>query len=580
MRPYPPLGAGGVLVLCFGVLSVGGLVPRDAAGQRGVDAAAIREGPPGEWLTYGRDYAETHYSPLAEIDASNVHRLGVAWSWDLPKTGARLEATPLVSDGVIYATAPLSLVFALDARTGQEKWHWDPGIPDEEQGGPSVCCGDVNRGVALYDDKVYAGLLDGRLVALDRETGAVRWTVQTTPTGTDYSVTGAPRVVGGKVIIGNSGAEYGVRGYVGAYDAETGEQVWRTYTVPGDPSLGFESEAMSAAAETWTGEWWIVGGGGTVWDGMAYDPELDLLYVGTGNGAPWNRDNRSPGGGDNLFLSSILALNPEDGELVWYYQTTPGDDWDYTATQPIMLLDLEIGGRGRQVLVQAPKNGFFYVLDRRTGELISAEAFADDLTWASGIDMETGRPIETPEARYGLTGRGVWLAPSPSGAHNWRPMSWNPSTGLVYLPAQNNNSYYEKLEDFRYTPREWNTGTARGPGVTRPPRPELTGPRTVLLAWDPVENREVWRKEGVGRNGGTLSTAGNLVFRGSGNRLIAHDAQTGEQLWEARVGDGAATPVTFELDGRQYVSILAGTTENGPPRMWTFELDGAAPPSG
>ena len=580
MKRYPPLGAGGVLVFCFAVLSAGGLAPRGAAGQQGVDEAAIREGAPEEWLTYGRDYAETHYSPLAGIDASNVHRLGVAWSWDLPKTGSRLEATPLVSDGVIYATGPLSLVFALDARTGQEKWHWDPGIPDEEQGGPSVCCGDVNRGVALYGDKVFAGLLDGRLVALDRETGAVRWTVQTTPTGTDYSVTGAPRVVGGKVIIGNSGAEYGVRGYVGAYDAETGDQVWRTYTVPGDPSLGFESEAMNAAAETWTGEWWIVGGGGTVWDGMAYDPELDLLYVGTGNGAPWNRDNRSPGGGDNLFLASILALNPEDGELVWYYQTTPGDDWDYTATQPIMLLDLEIGGRERQVLVQAPKNGFFYVLDRRTGELISAEAFADDLTWASGVDMETGRPIETPEARYGLTGRGVWLAPSTSGAHNWRPMSWNPSTGLVYLPAQNNYSYHEKLEDFRYTPREWNTGTVRGPEVTRPPRPELTGPGTVLLAWDPVENREVWRKEGVGGNGGTLSTAGNLVFRGSGDRLIAHDAQTGEQLWEARVGDDTATPVTYELDGRQYVSILAGTTENGPPRMWTFELDGAAPPSG
>ena len=580
MKPYPPLGAGGVLVLCFGVLAAGGLAPRSAAGQRGVDEAAIREGAPGEWLTYGRDYAETHYSPLAEIDASNVQRLGVAWSWDLPRTGARLEATPLVADGVIYATGPLSLVFALDARTGQEKWHWDPAIPGEEEGGPSVCCGDVNRGVALYGDKVYAGLLDGRLVALDRETGAVRWTVQTTPTGTDYSVTGAPRVVGGRVIIGNSGAEYGVRGYVGAYDAETGEQLWRTYTVPGDPSLGFESEAMSAAAETWTGEWWIVGGGGTVWDGMAYDPELDLLYVGTGNGAPWNRDNRSPGGGDNLFLASILALNPEDGELVWYYQTTPGDDWDYTATQPIMLLDLEIGGRERQVLVQAPKNGFFYVLDRRTGELISAKAFADDLTWASGIDMDTGRPIETPEARYGLTGRGVWLAPSTGGAHNWRPMSWNPGTGLVYLPAQNNHSYYEKLEDFRYTPREWNTGTARGPEVAQPPRPELTGPRTVLLAWDPAENREVWRKEGVGGNGGTLSTAGNLVFRGSGDRLIAHDAQTGEQLWEARVGDETATPVTYELDGRQYLSILAGTTENGPPRMWTFVLDGAAPPSG
>ena len=547
-----------------------------SAQEAEVDEAAILEAAAGEWLTYGRDYAETHYSPLDEIDVDNVDRLGVAWSWDVLKTGARLEATPLVSDGVIYATGPKSFVFALDARTGEEKWHWDPAIPDEEEGGPSVCCGDVNRGVALYGDKVFVGILDGRLVALDRETGMVAWTVQTTPTGTDFSVTGAPRVVAGKVIIGNSGAEYGVRGYVSAYDAESGDQSWRSYTVPGDPSLPFESEAMSAAAATWTGEWWVVGGGGTVWDGMAYDPELDLLYIGTGNGAPWNRDNRSPGGGDNLFLSSILALNPEDGELVWHYQTTPGDDWDYTAVQPLMLLDLEIEGRERQVIVQAPKNGFFYVLDRQTGELLSAQAFADDLTWASGVDMETGRPIETPQARYGMTGQGVWLSPSPNGAHNWRPMSWNPSTGLVYLPAQNNNSYYEKVEDFEYVPREWNTGTARGQGVVRPPRPELIGPRSMLLAWDPVTNSEVWRVAGPGRNGGTLSTAGGLVFRGSGDQLIAHDARTGEQLWAARVGDGTATPVTYELDGRQYVSILAGTTTDGPPRMWTFVLDGSA----
>lgn len=576
MMPHPRRGNQQfVLVLVFALGLAPQWPPSVTAQQTVVDQAALREAAPSEWLTYGRDHAETHYSPLDEIDVASVGRLGLAWSWDIPKVGARLESTPLVSDGVIYATGPMSFVFALDARTGAEMWHWDPAIPDEEEGGPSVCCGDVNRGVALYEDKVFVGLLDGRLVALDRVTGMVRWTVQTTPPGTDFSVTGAPRVVAGKVIIGNAGAEYGVRGYVSAYDTKTGEQMWRSYTVPGDPSLPFESEAMSTAAETWTGEWWVVGGGGTVWDGMAYDPELDLLYVGTGNGAPWSRDNRSPGGGDNLFLSSVLALNPADGELVWHYQTTPGDDWDYTATQPLMLLDLKIEGRQRRVIVQAPKNGFFYVLDRRTGELISAEAFADDLTWASGVDMETGRPVETPQARYGMTGQGVWLSPSPNGAHNWRPMSWNPDTGLIYLPAQNNNSYYEKAEDFEYEQGVWNTGTVRGAG-SRPPRPELTGPRAMLLAWDPVRNSEVWRAEGVGRNGGTLSTAGNLVFRGSGDQLMALDARTGEQLWRARVGDGTATPVTYELDGRQYISILAGTTSDGPPRMSTFVLDGSA----
>ena len=401
------------------------------AGQQseGVSEIALRASAPTEWLTTGRDYAETHYSPLDQIDVDNIERLGLAWSWIIPKSGARLEATPVVSDGVMYATGPKSFVYALDARTGERKWQWDPGIPDEREGGPSVCCGDVNRGVALYGDKVFVGLLDGRLVALDRETGLVEWTVQTTPRGADYSVTGAPRIVKGNVIIGNGGAEYGVRGYVTAYKAESGDQVWRSYTVPGNPAAGFENEAMRAAAETWTGEWWVVGGGGTVWDGMAYDPEADLLYVGTGNGSPWNRDTRSPGGGDNLYLSSILALNPDTGEPVWHYQTTPGDAWDYTATQPLMLLDLTIAGRERKVIVQAPKNGFFYVVDRLTGELISATAFADDLTWAIGVDVDTGRPIETPEARYGRTGQGVYLSPGPGGAHNWPPMSWNPDPG-------------------------------------------------------------------------------------------------------------------------------------------------------
>ena len=557
--------------LVIALLAVPGTWVLAAQQDDGVSEDTLRAAAPAEWLTTGRNYAETRYSPLDQIDADNVERLGLAWSWIIPKTGARLETTPVVSHGVMYATGPKSFVFALDARTGERRWQWDPGIPDEREGGPSICCGDVNRGLALYGDKVFAGLLDGRLVALDRETGLVAWTVQTTPRGADYSVTGAPRVVKGNVIIGNGGAEYGVRGYVTAYDAETGDQVWRSYTVPGNPADGFENDAMRRAAETWTGEWWIVGGGGTVWDGMAYDPEADLLYVGTGNGSPWNRDIRSPGGGDNLYLSSILALNPDTGEPVWHYQTTPGDDWDYTATQPLMLLDLTIAGRERKVIIQAPKNGFFYVVDRLTGDLISASAFADDVTWAIGVDVDTGRPIETPEARYGRTGQGVYLSPGPGGAHNWPPMSWNPGTGLIYLPAQNSASFYQMADDFEYRQGVWNTGLARGRNTERPERPELTGPRTMLLAVDPITNTEAWRVVSDGAHGGTMSTAGNLVFRGSGDRLIAHDARTGAELWSATVGQGTATPVTYELDGVQYVSIAAGRRVG---RVYTFTLDG------
>ena len=494
MVRVPQESRGRVLVALLAASVTLAPTPVLAAQQpEGVSETALRAAPPAEWLTTGRDYAETHYSPLDQIDADNVEQLGLACSWIIPKEGARLEATPLVSDGVMYATGPKSFVYALDARTGEKKWLWDPGIPDEREGGPSICCGDVNRGVALYGDKVFVGLLDGRLVGLDRETGLVEWTVQTTPRGTDYSVTGAPRVVKGNVIIGNSGAEYGVRGYVTAYDAETGDQAWRSYTVPGNPADGFENEAMRAAAETWTGEWWVGGGGGTVWDGMAFDPEADLLYVGTGNGSPWNRDLRSPGGGDNLYLSSILALNPDTGEPVWHYQTTPGDDWDYTATQPLMLLDLTIAGRDRKVIIQAPKNGVFYVVDRLPGELLSASAYAD-----AGTDVRAAR------------------------------------------------------ED-------------------RPDRPEAEGPRTMLLALDPVTNTEVWRAVSEGAHGGTMSTAGNLVFRGGGDRLIAHDARTGEELWSATVGQGTATPVTYELDGTQYVPIAAGRRVR---RVYTFVLDG------
>ena len=558
-----------------------GRAPRTALVTLALAASAIAlpaAAQDSDWPRHGHDAAETRFSPLDQINTSNVDGLKVVWSWEIPKTGARLETTPVVVDGVLYGTGALSFVFALDAVTGEEIWQWDPAIPDEDNGGPRACCGDVNRGVALHGDKVFVGLLDGRLVALDRADGSVRWTSQTTQAGSDYTITGAPRVVGDAVVIGNGGAEYGVRGYVTAYDTETGAQLWRTHTVPGNPADGFESEAMHAAAETWTGEWWIAGGGGTVWDAMVVDPDADLLYIGTGNGSPWSRDNRSPGGGDNLYLSAILALDPGDGAIRWHYQTTPGDDWDYTATQPLMLLDLEIGGRERQVIVQAPKNGFFYVVDRLTGELISAEAFADDLTWATEVDAHSGRPVETPEARYGMTGKPVYLAPGPRGAHNWHTMSWNPDAGLVYIPATNNNYYYEKSPGFDYQQGIWNTGTVRENTGQRPDRPELTGPPNLLLAWDPAENREVWRVVARGGHGGTVSTAGNLVFWGTGTRLAALDARTDEELWSAEVGRGAGSPVTYAVDGRQYVSVAAGlVTGGGAPRVWTFALDEAGP---
>jgi len=560
-----PLRAALLPIVSMAALAAMPMASAGVAAQ--VDEGALTSPADGEWLTYGRDYAETHFSPLDQINAGNVTGLEVAWTWDIPKTGARLESTPLVHDGILYATGAYSFVFALDARTGEKIWEWDPAIA-QGNGGPSFCCGAVNRGVALYGDKVFVGLLDGRLVALNRLTGAVEWSVQTTPPGADYSITGAPRVVRGNVVIGNGGAEYGVRGYVTAYDAETGDQAWRFYIVPGNPADGFENEAMEMAAETWNGAWWTVGGGGTAWDGFAYDPVLDLLYIGTGNGSPWSRDERSPGGGDNLFLSSIVAVRGETGEYVWHYQTTPGDDWDYTAVQPIMLLDVTIQGRQRAVLVQAPKNGFFYVLDRITGEFISAQGYADDITWATGVDQETGRPVETPEARYGTMG-GVYLSPGPTGAHNWRPMSYNPATGLVYLPAQNTSSYYERAP-VDYRPGQWNTGTGRG-GASRATRPESRGPRTMLLGWDPATNREVWRVPSNGGNGGTMATAGNLVFRGSGQMLMAHNAETGAELWSSDVGNGTATPVTYEIDGRQYVTILSGSN---PPRVWTFALGG------
>ncbi len=538
--------------------------PPEANPAAGVDGARIiaADREPGNWLSNGRTYDEQRFSPLKQIDAGNVKQLGLAWSYEIDTAHRGQESTPLVIDGVMYVTGAWSKVFALDAKSGRQLWTYDPKVPG--QVAVNACCDVVNRGVAAWQGRLYLGTLDGRLISLDAASGKPLWEVMTVEAHGRYTITGAPRVIKGLVLIGNGGAEMGVRGYVSAYDAQSGRQVWRFYTVPGDPAKPFESAAMEKAAKTWSGEWWKLGGGGTVWDSLAYDPALDLLYVGVGNGSPWNRKLRSPKGGDNLYLSSIVALRPETGEYVWHYQTTPGESWDFTATQHMILADLMIGGRQRQVIMQAPKNGFFYVLDRATGEFLSATAYAP-VNWAKGIDPKTGRPIEVPAARYGETGKPFVSAPGPGGAHSWQPMSFSPLTGLVYFPVMEAAFPYFPDRNFHHHVLAWNTGADFNPG-SLPQDPKVktqikAGLKGHLVAWDPVANTEVWRVElGGPWNGGTLSTAGNLVFEGNARgEFAAYRADTGERMWSSPTQAGIlAPPITYEVDGEQYVAVEVG----------------------
>jgi len=523
-----------------------------------VDAARLvaADTEPGQWLSTGRTYDEQRFSPLTEIDASNVGELGLAWYGDFAMPRAQ-EATPLFVDGVLYVTTAWSNVKAFDARSGAALWTYDAKVPREW--GSRACCDVVNRGAAAWNGKVFVGTIDGRLLALDAATGTLAWEADTlVRRDVAYTITGAPRVVKGKVIIGNGGAEFGVRGYVSAYDAETGALAWRFFTVPGDPKLGFENALMESAAKTWNGEWWALGGGGTVWDSMAYDPTLDLLYIGTGNGSPWNQALRSPGGGDNLFLSSIVALRPDDGSYVWHYQTTPGESWDYTATQHIVIADLTLDGAQRRVVMQAPKNGFFYVLDAATGKLISADKFAA-VNWATGVDLTTGRPIENPAARYYLTGEAAPVQPSSGGAHNWHPMAFSPQTGLVYLSASDNVLVYAPDRNFNPNPRVSNLGIDLSAGA-RLGQNALTGLSrgSYTLAWDPAAKRQAWRVDGP--SAGMLATAGGLVFHGVGDRLVARAATDGSELWRSPSANTGivAAPISFELDGVQHVAVVAG----------------------
>jgi quinohemoprotein ethanol dehydrogenase len=541
------------------IWAAGDIEPFDNAAA-GVDTQSIAAGPGEQWLSYGGDYREQRYSPLKNIKQSNVSDLGLAWAFDTDSNRG-LEATPLVVDGVMYVTGNWSIVYALNAKTGELIWKYDPKVPKEW--GKMACCDVVNRGVALYEGKVFFGTLDTRLVALDAANGQRIWETQTADiTQYPYTITGAPRAAKGKVFIGNGGAENGVRGFVSAFDVNTGELLWRFYTVPGNPADGYDSEAEKSAAKTWTGQWWKSGGGGTVWDSIVYDNELDQLYIGVGNGSPWNRVIRSPQGGDNLYLSSIVALNPDTGEYIWHYQETPAESWDYTATQHIMLADMSVDGSERKVIWHAPKNGFFFVIDRTNGKLISAEPYAD-VNWATHYDMETGRPVETAKADY--SEKSKYISPSSMGAHNWQPMAHHPETGLVYIPAIESMFRYEHVKDYIYRWGQWNTGSVMDQGsagddlLTQKVLPEIV--KGHLLAWDPVKQKEAWRVEHrLTWNGGLLATGGNLLFQGNADKFFAaYRADTGEELWRTPTQTGVvAPPVTYMIDGEQYVSVLAG----------------------
>ena len=524
------------------------------------------EGEPENWIAHGRTYEEQRFSPLTKINKESVSDLGLAWYKDMG-TNRALEATPIVVDGIMFFTSTWSRVYAVEAKTGETLWSFDPEVPGEWA--RKACCDIVNRGVAVYQGKVFFASLDGRLFSLNAETGEKIWEVDTITDRTRaYTITGAPRVAKGKVYIGNGGAEYGVRGYVTAYDTETGEQVWRFFTVPGDPSLGFEDPAMEMAAKTWKGtNWWEFGGGGTVWNSIVYDPDFNNIYLGVGNGSPWTREIRSPGGGDNLFLASIVAVDADTGKYKWHYQTTPEDNWDYTAVQDMALADMEVDGEKKKVLLQAPKNGFFYVIDRSNGKVLRAHPFAA-VTWATHVDLETGRPVENPEVDY--SENGSFVLPGPLGAHNWQAMSVDLDAGLVYIPAQENAFFYAIDENYKKTgiykrnPGRWNMGIemsslAQNVLSNLESMPEPGG---FLKAFDPLTGETKWSVPIPHYwNGGVLGTAGGLVFQGDALGMFsAYDKETGERLWEFNTYTSMlAPPISFEIDGEQYVSILTGS---------------------
>jgi quinohemoprotein ethanol dehydrogenase len=551
-------------------------------------AAAAPGGEHGNWATHNGGSNEANFSTLTEINKDTIRRLGLAWSLDLPGE-VSLEATPLAIDGTLYFTGSSSDVYAVDAASGRILWKFDPQIWKFRPEHLKLIWG-INRGVAYANGTVFVGTLDGRLIALDAKTGTPRWTAKTVADDSLQTISGAPWVVKGKVLIGNGGADFGARGYVTAYDALSGQQAWRFYTVPGDPSKGFEDDAMAMAAKTWSGEWWKAGGGGTVWDNMTYDPELNQIYIGVGNAGPWNPRLRSPGGGDNLFVASVVALNADTGKYVWHYQVNPGESWDYKATANMITADLTIDGQIRKVVMQSPTNGFFYVIDRTNGKLISAGKIGK-VTWADHIDVKSGRPVEAKDIRYAEAPVELW--PGSLGSHSWQGMSFNPTTGLVYLPYM---QLGERISDDNHPRAPSDDPPVHFGGVyvdllVRDPEDDAG----ALLAWDPIAQRARWKVPRAALwNGGVMSSAGGLVFQGTADGAFeAYDADNGHRLWAFNARHGIiAAPITYLVAGRQYVSVLSGyggtiapfgkLLNRGwkfgaqPRRLLTFALDGNA----
>jgi PQQ-dependent dehydrogenase (methanol/ethanol family) len=538
-------------------------------------------------MTYGRTYSEQRFSPLSQIRADDAVKLKPAWHFDLDSDRGQ-EETPIVVDGVMYVGTAWSEVVALDARNGAHLWTYDPKVPKDWS--LVSCCDAVNRGVAVWNGKVYVGTLDGHLVALDAQSGKPVWDVLTIAPGAKYTIPGAPRVVKGKVLIGNGGGDYGPRGYLSAYDAETGKLDWHFYTVPGDPSKPFESVALRRAAKTWNGK---RGLGGSVWDSISYDPDLNLVYFGVGNAPEQSYKGERM---DKLFTDSIVAVNADTGEYVWHYQENPGDVWDYDSTPQIILADFEIDGQMRKVLLHAPKNGFFYILDRATGELLSAKPLFPRINWATGVDMKTGRPIENPAARkapFANSANPFVVIPGYLGGHSWQAMSYSPLTGLVYIDVMEWPNIFAAENSAANSLAQESSGDAHRvslPAVIARVRSLYTN---HIAAWDPVAQHEVWRVEQSSLwNGGTLATAGNLVFEGaSSGELAAYRADNGVKIWSTFVQTAIiGPPITYEVGGEQYIAVAVGWggslgLKKGPigldahvpsnrPRVLAFKLNG------
>ncbi|TAJ95287.1 MAG: PQQ-dependent dehydrogenase, methanol/ethanol family [Gammaproteobacteria bacterium] len=553
-------------ILSIITLVVAGITPGFAEVDTARIKAADSEENAGQWMAYGRDYSEQRYSPLKEITADNIGQLGLAWYGDLAERGGSYETTPVVVDGRIFVTSPWSKVYAFDAKTGQQLWKYDPKVPGEWA--VKLCCGIVNRGVAAWKDMVIWGTLDGRLIAVKAKTGEKVWEVQVTDRELWLSITGAPRIADGRIFIGEAGSEFHQRGYMAAYDADNGKELWRWWVVPGNPALGFEQPELESAAKTWNGEWWKTGGGGAPWDAITYDPVTNLVYVGTGNGAPWPAEIRSPGGGDNLFTASIVALDAKTGKYRWHYQATPADSFDFDNTQSIITADLVINGEKKHVLMQAPKNGVFYVLEAATGKVLSADLFVPTANWMTGFD-ENFRPILDPAANYGAFGdKGFHVVPSAGGAHSWHPMAFSPDTGLMYIPTNYSSFPLVAEAGAKMGNQLLSINVGKRP---QDPAPKLEGSGSYLLAWDPVNKKAVWQQPQGSARAGVLTTAGNLVFQGAQQQTFAaFRADTGEQVWSTPTQAGiVGSAASYSIDGAQYIAVVAGQGGGfGPASYW------------